>query len=142
MRTPVTGEVHVHYWQLYVESNPDEPTPDLAEAYAGRQNGLCGAAVPGALELTELRPLPRGTGHGLAALVTLTDPSLASSGPHLISPPHVALPAVIAAADPDPLRAALDAERAAVSTYGEHYSALLTEIRAACATEEDPIAQR
>jgi hypothetical protein len=51
--------------------------------------------------------------------------------PGLISQPHYALPAVPAAADPSPLRAALDAVWAAVGTYGEHYPRLLAEIRSA-----------
>ncbi|MFF8282598.1 hypothetical protein ACF06W_07685 [Streptomyces albus] len=51
MRRPVTGEVHVHYGQIYVESDPDSATPDLFEAFAGQSGGLCGAAVPGALFL-------------------------------------------------------------------------------------------
>ncbi|MGQ4514649.1 hypothetical protein [Streptomyces sp. DW26H14] len=52
MRRPVTGEVHVHYGQIYVESDPDNPTTDLSEAFAGQSGGLCGAAVPGALWMT------------------------------------------------------------------------------------------
>ncbi|MFI1423106.1 hypothetical protein ACH4VX_35150 [Streptomyces sp. NPDC020731] len=51
MRRPVTGEVHVHYGQIHVESDPDNATPDLSEAFAGQSGGLCGAAVPGALWL-------------------------------------------------------------------------------------------
>ncbi|MET8565146.1 hypothetical protein ABZV75_33025 [Streptomyces flaveolus] len=51
MRRPVTGEVHVHYGQIYVQSDPDSVDPDLAEACAGQSGGLCGAAVPGALWL-------------------------------------------------------------------------------------------
>lgn len=51
MRTPVTGEVHVTYWQLYVESDPEELSPSPREAFAGQTAGLCGAAVPGALFL-------------------------------------------------------------------------------------------
>ncbi|MGC0372532.1 hypothetical protein [Streptomyces sp. SAI-229] len=51
MRRPVTGEVHVHYGQIYVESDPDDVTPALSEAFAGQSGGLCGAAVPGALWL-------------------------------------------------------------------------------------------
>lgn len=51
MRRPVTGEVHVHYGQIYVESAPDHAVPDLSEASAGQSGGLCGAAVPGALHL-------------------------------------------------------------------------------------------
>ncbi|WP_069173493.1 hypothetical protein [Streptomyces griseus] len=51
MRRPVTGEVHVHYGQIYAESDPDGTTPGLPEAFAGQSGGLCGAAVPGALWL-------------------------------------------------------------------------------------------
>lgn len=51
MRKPVTGEVHVHYGQIYVASDPDHAIPDLSEAFAGQSGGLCGAAVPGALWL-------------------------------------------------------------------------------------------
>ncbi|MGV9558753.1 hypothetical protein [Streptomyces sp. NPDC003522] len=52
MRRPVTGEVHVHYGQIHVESDPAGTTPGLPEAFAGQANGLCGAAVPGALWLS------------------------------------------------------------------------------------------
>ncbi|MFD4656939.1 hypothetical protein ACFWP2_15085 [Kitasatospora sp. NPDC058444] len=52
VRRPVDGEVRVHYGQIYVESDPDGPGPDLAKAFAGQRAGLCGAAVPGALWLT------------------------------------------------------------------------------------------
>ncbi|MDX3635639.1 hypothetical protein PV728_36385 [Streptomyces europaeiscabiei] len=52
MRRPVDGEVHVHYGQIYVESDPDGFGPGLAEAFAGQSSGLCGAAIPGALWLT------------------------------------------------------------------------------------------
>ncbi|MEV7612023.1 hypothetical protein [Streptomyces sp. NPDC089799] len=51
MRRPVTGEVHVHYGQIYVSSDPDDPIPNLSETFAGQSGGLCGAAVPGALFL-------------------------------------------------------------------------------------------
>ncbi|MFF5408338.1 hypothetical protein ACFY8K_35935 [Streptomyces misionensis] len=51
MRRPVTGEVHVHYGQIYVESDPDNAIPDLSGAFAGQSGGLCGAAVPGVLWL-------------------------------------------------------------------------------------------
>ncbi|MFK0173517.1 hypothetical protein ACIQU5_32520 [Streptomyces sp. NPDC090306] len=51
MRRPVTGEVHVHYGQIYVESDPDGVNPGLNEAFAGQHGGLCGAAVPGVLWL-------------------------------------------------------------------------------------------
>ncbi|MEU2855984.1 hypothetical protein [Streptomyces syringium] len=52
VRRPVDGEVHVSYGQIYVESDPDNFGPDLAEAFAGQTSGLCGAAIPGALWLT------------------------------------------------------------------------------------------
>ncbi|MFJ3554002.1 hypothetical protein [Streptomyces sp. NPDC090114] len=52
MRRPVAGEVHVHYGQIHVESDPDGFGPGLAEAFAGQGAGLCGAAVPGALWLS------------------------------------------------------------------------------------------
>ncbi|WP_461086063.1 hypothetical protein [Streptomyces deserti] len=52
VRRPVEGEVHVHYGQLYVESDPDGYGPDLAEAFAGQSAGLCGAAISGALWLS------------------------------------------------------------------------------------------
>ncbi|MFJ2627374.1 hypothetical protein ACIO6T_29175 [Streptomyces sp. NPDC087532] len=52
VRRPVDGEVHVHYGQIYVESDPDSSGPDLDEAFAGQTAGLCGAAIPGALWLT------------------------------------------------------------------------------------------
>ncbi|MEU5977739.1 hypothetical protein [Streptomyces sp. NPDC047315] len=43
--------MHVHYGQIYVQSDPDHTNPDLSEAFAGQSVGLCGAAVPGALWL-------------------------------------------------------------------------------------------
>ncbi|MGY0065315.1 hypothetical protein ACWZEH_00325 [Streptomyces sp. QTS137] len=52
MLRPVEGEVHVHYGQIYVESDPDSFGPGLAEAFAGQNAGLCGAATPGALWLS------------------------------------------------------------------------------------------
>lgn len=52
VRRPVDGEVHVHYGQIYVESDPEGFGPGLAEAFAGQTSGLCGAATPGALWLT------------------------------------------------------------------------------------------
>ncbi|WP_338118790.1 hypothetical protein [Streptomyces cyaneofuscatus] len=51
MRRPVVGEVHVHYSQIYVQSDPDGTAPGLGEAFAGQSGGLCGAAAPGALWL-------------------------------------------------------------------------------------------
>ncbi|MFJ3673246.1 hypothetical protein ACIPSE_42980 [Streptomyces sp. NPDC090106] len=56
----------------------------------------------------------------------------ASRGPEQISQPYFALPAVLAAAEPDPLRASLDAVWHAVATFGEDYPELLEEIRSVC----------
>lgn len=50
MRTLFTGEVHVHYGQVYVESG-DELVSELPESFTGQANGLCGAAQPGSLFL-------------------------------------------------------------------------------------------
>ncbi len=44
------GEVHVHYGQIYVESEHNS-IADLADNFVGQTNGLCGAAMPGALFL-------------------------------------------------------------------------------------------
>jgi len=52
--------------------------------------------------------------------------------PGPISPPHFALPAVLAAADPTPLKAAVNAVWHALHTYGEHYPELLEEVWSAC----------
>jgi len=45
-----------------------------------------------------------------------------------VSQPHMALPAVTAAARTDPLRAALDAVSAGIAAHGENYPAFLEEI--------------
>ncbi|MFX4292517.1 hypothetical protein [Streptomyces bohaiensis] len=52
VRVPVSGQVYVHYGQIYVESEPEGGAPPMDEAFAGQRAGLCGAAVPGALWLT------------------------------------------------------------------------------------------
>ncbi|HZX04105.1 hypothetical protein [Kribbella sp.] len=49
MRTVMSGPARVAYSQIYVESGAD--WADLGECFAGQQNGLCGAAVPGTLFL-------------------------------------------------------------------------------------------
>nr|WP_206302997.1 hypothetical protein [Streptomyces sp. S10(2018)] len=51
MQRPVSGEVHVDYGQIYVESDPDGSELGLSEAFGGQSSGLCGAAVQGALWL-------------------------------------------------------------------------------------------
>ncbi|HEY2998918.1 MAG TPA: hypothetical protein VGJ43_10120 [Acidimicrobiales bacterium] len=50
MRTAYAGTIGVWYCQAFVQSSDDVPLP--VEAFAGQANGLCGAAVPGALFLT------------------------------------------------------------------------------------------
>ncbi|MCB5169133.1 hypothetical protein LG634_30540 [Streptomyces bambusae] len=51
LRTPVAGEVDVHYGQICVESDVGTPGVDFSGAFAGQRTGLCGAAGPGALLL-------------------------------------------------------------------------------------------
>jgi hypothetical protein len=46
------GAIHVHYRQFYVESRGEDFFEELEKARGGQSNGLCGAAVPGALFLT------------------------------------------------------------------------------------------
>lgn len=49
MRTLMTGPAWVSYGQIYVESS--ERQPEMPECFGGQRNGLCGAAVAGALFL-------------------------------------------------------------------------------------------
>jgi hypothetical protein len=54
VRTLVSGEVWVHYGQIYLRSghaDPGVPDPELHQYFAGQQNGLCGGAVPRCLFL-------------------------------------------------------------------------------------------
>ncbi|MFF5503227.1 hypothetical protein [Streptomyces roseolus] len=67
----------------------------------------------------------------------LTHPARTPLDRGLISQPHFALPAVPAAAEPSPLKAALDAVSHAVAAYGEHYPELLEEIWQLCADRSD-----
>ncbi|MFJ3841492.1 hypothetical protein ACIPY6_39115 [Streptomyces sp. NPDC090054] len=77
---------------------------------------------------------PAGSvGHGAAPVHT----SATVRGPERIAQPYFALPAVLAAAEPDPLKAALDAVWHTVNTYGEHYPELLEEFRSACADQSE-----
>ncbi|MQS07893.1 hypothetical protein FNX48_012110 [Streptomyces sp. IF17] len=48
------------------------------------------------------------------------------------SQPHRALPAVLAAAGPNPLGAALEAVWHAMGTHGERHPELLEELRSVC----------
>jgi hypothetical protein len=74
-------------------------------------------------------PTSAGTGHE----AVVVHPAVTPRTPGRISQPHFALPAVLAAAGPAPLTAALDAVSHALHTYGEHYPQLLEEIRSVCA---------
>jgi hypothetical protein len=50
------------------------------------------------------------------------------SDPNVIYQPHLAVEVVFAAAQADPLRAALQAMSAGIATYGEGYQDLLDEV--------------
>ncbi|MGZ3096911.1 hypothetical protein [Streptomyces sp. H72] len=95
------------------------PLPRIAGPAVAQVVPADGAAPPA--------PQP-GEAAPYAVMVTFgePDPSLR------MSQPHMALPALLAAAEADPLQAALDAVYAAVATYGEDYRTLLEEIRSAC----------
>lgn len=82
-------------------------------------------------QIASHQPPTGGAGHGAAA----AHASGTVRGPERISQLYFALPAVLAAAEPDSLKAALDAVWHAVGTYGEHYPELLEEIRSACADQ-------
>jgi hypothetical protein len=49
MQVLFAGGVHVHYGQVYVQSGWEIPSDPLTAAFAGQQNGLCGAATRGFL---------------------------------------------------------------------------------------------
>ncbi|WP_308407496.1 hypothetical protein [Streptomyces olivochromogenes] len=91
---------------------------------------IVGPAAPMAEPLSPPDPPvqpPAGTSrYMLVATIGEPDPSLR------MSQPHMAIPALLDAAHPDPLRAALDAVFAAVATYGEDYPVLLQEVWSAC----------
>ncbi|MFE6372763.1 hypothetical protein ACFVOS_34240 [Streptomyces sp. NPDC057833] len=83
-------------------------------------------------------PEPGHEGSGVPAASAASDAVIVTWGsferldPSLrMSQPHMALPAVPAAAGPDPLRAAAGAVYAAVTAYGENHRVLLDEIRSA-----------
>ncbi|MEU8653577.1 hypothetical protein [Streptomyces sp. NPDC048737] len=109
-------------WVSAMESGQDAPSrPGLGRAL--------GKLEPTASADRSTTPTA-GTGHDAAVVVhTYGTPR----EPSRISQPHFALPAVLAAAEPVPLKAALDAVWHALNTYGEHYPELLEEVRSACA---------
>ncbi|MFJ9586580.1 hypothetical protein [Streptomyces acidicola] len=125
-RPPMSPAAAGWTWAPAAESGNDGPRPP------GLGRAL-GALVPTASG--DERSTPADVGHYVAVEACATGTPRA---PEQISQPHFALPAVLAAAEPAPLKAALDAVWHAVNTYGEHYPELLEEIRSACAerTEE------
>jgi hypothetical protein len=52
MRILFEGNVHVHYSQIYVQSDDEFPAGFPRDERAGQDNGLCGAGYPGFLFLT------------------------------------------------------------------------------------------
>ncbi|MFB9903106.1 hypothetical protein [Allokutzneria oryzae] len=53
MRTLISGEVRVHYGQIYAHTGAARAEEiDLHACFGGQRNGLCGAARPGMLWLT------------------------------------------------------------------------------------------
>jgi hypothetical protein len=51
MRVLFEAEIPVHYGFVNLSPAGGDNFPDLTDARAGQQNGLCGAAVPGALSM-------------------------------------------------------------------------------------------
>lgn len=45
------GEIHIAYAQAYVQDGFNWPSDEMQYCFAGQQNGLCGAGVPGGLWL-------------------------------------------------------------------------------------------
>ncbi|MGY1501014.1 hypothetical protein ACW4TU_31285 [Streptomyces sp. QTS52] len=110
------------------------PVPAAKPAGGSGRAGLgraLGSLVPTAPVGRSAAPTG-GVGQRVAVVVHVSG---SPRDPAPISQPHFALPAVLAAAEPAPLKAALDAVWHAVNTYGEHYPELLEEIRAACAEQ-------
>ncbi|WP_174887054.1 hypothetical protein [Streptomyces abyssomicinicus] len=66
---------------------------------------------------------------GQVEVLRMTAPAGDPAAPELISQPHFALPTVPAAAEADPLKAAVEAVWHAVNACGEHWPELLEEIR-------------
>ncbi|MCX4985888.1 hypothetical protein [Streptomyces sp. NBC_00572] len=94
--------------------------------------GRLPGSPPPAVSDGKLSAAPTDIGHVRVAAALLTYPASTPYVPGEISQPHFALPAVLAAAEPTPLHAALDAVWHALHTYGEHYPDLLEEIWSVC----------
>ncbi|MFD8009601.1 hypothetical protein [Streptomyces sp. NPDC058955] len=111
-----------------------QPSDDGAKHYElGR---LPEGPPPAASESDDKLSAARTAVGPVPAFVTpmaLTHPARTPRVREPISQPHFALPAILAAADPSPLKAALDAVWHALATYGERYPEFLEEIRSYCA---------
>lgn len=128
-----------------LESDPRFPDKTVAEAVPPERPPFEPPARDG-IDAPIPQPSPVAHTVGPAAMVVPPDdPSptgatvyalIATAGrpvrPSRMSQPHMAVPALLGAAESDPLRAALDSVFAAVVTYGEDYPALLREVRSAC----------
>ncbi|MFF8413361.1 hypothetical protein [Streptomyces omiyaensis] len=99
---------------------PESPPPTVSDAKSS-------AARAGA-----------GRAPAFVTPMALTHPARTPQVRGPISQPHFALPAVLAAAEPSPLKAALDAVSHALETYGEHYPEFLEEVRPLCARPGKP----
>ncbi|MFF7604410.1 hypothetical protein [Streptomyces parvulus] len=118
-RAPFRPPAHLSDWLPQVRPAP-------AARIVGPAAARAEAALPSA-------PQVRRTGDGPEFFATLTQ---GGPGPLTrMSQPHMALPALLAADLPDPLRAALDGVWAGVSAFGEEYRTLLDEVRALCGPE-------
>ncbi|MFE4258200.1 hypothetical protein [Streptomyces sp. NPDC056883] len=121
-----------------LESTPLEPGPDVLGAVPP-QRGRYFPPLPEGLVWvktaeesdgeTSYRPDRLPGSEAPMVYTELVFPAFTPQVRGPISQPHSALPAVRAAAEPDPLKAALDAVWDALGTYGEHYPKLLDEIR-------------
>ncbi|MFJ5811114.1 hypothetical protein [Streptomyces sp. NPDC093093] len=121
-----------------LESTPLEPGPDVLGAVPPRRGRYFPPPPAGLMWVKTAEESDGETSYeldrlpGSQAPMVFTELVFPAGTPQVrgpISQPHFALPAVLAAAEPDPLKAALDAVWHALNTYGEHYPELLDEIR-------------
>lgn len=121
-----------------LESTPLEPGPDVLGAVPPQRGRYFPPAPAGLMWVKTVEESDGETSYELGRLpgsqapMVFTELVFPASTPQVrgpISQPHFALPAVLAAAEHDPLKAALDAVWHALNTHGEHYPKLLDEIR-------------
>ncbi|MGA5134789.1 hypothetical protein ACPCTO_33880 [Streptomyces olivoreticuli] len=135
-----------HVWQT-LESDPRVPDRTVGRATPPEWPRFQPPAAPGApVPMPRPQRTPQIMGPA-AAFVKPPSPPIPQASPTVGSPrytmvthfgapdrslrmsqPHMAIPALLGAAEADPLRAALDAVYAAVATYGEDYRTLLEEL--------------